>query len=1028
MKIKLQLFVAIMFFCIGKSMAQSNLTTLPGYGRVYTTTADFNEGSLLSVNTSIPDQLQLDQPGRPLPYVNIACSNRGTVVRINIETGAIVGEYLTAPGNMKKNPSRTTVDKYGNIWVTNRDEDGISGGVSKGSVTKIGVTIGGTRCDAAGVPDSNGQYLKPPFFYNTCVDRNNDGLIKTSKGLANILEWNNSNGANTNGGVSNADDEAIITYTRVFAVGARTVAVDDRNNLWVGGLSNRFHEKLNGNTGAPVAGTQFNVGKGGYGGFIADNGSLWSASLDNELLKYTPNNLNPANSTVESFGGVGNYGLGVDPLTGEVWHASSDGNAIFKLSPSGVKLGQYQHGYQYAQGCAVDAAGNVWVAHALFPFPSTSVGHLRTDGTFIGNVNLPNGGAGPTGVAVDANGKVWVSCYNSSQAMRIDPNAGPIVNGHPLGAVDLVVDLGAGANPYNYSDMTGYVVINATVPSGTWNTIHDGGVAGIKWGEMNWTDSIPEGTGVRVEARASDNLLTLAEYPFVEVQKGVSFCCDGVTGRYVEIRVTLFRQQSVNISPILYDLSIQSCDIYPNIPPVISSTRGCNGDTLKVAAGQSISFTINSSDADQNQQVTLTSSSLPFGATMNQTLPVVGNPVQSVFTWPTEQSQIGVYNFSFTTNDLYCYSATCPVVVNVVPCPTIQCSGIGISCVGDSNGRASVVISGNPDNFTYTWNTNPPQNTQSISNLPPGSYQVVTDDGFACKDSCTVVIPAEPCAGFRTFTQGGWGATPKGNNPATYLKQKFTSTFPAGLEIGCNNKLRLTSWQAIVDFLPSGSTARALPAGTLINPGARYSNVLAGQLVAATLSVAFDSADANFSPSSIRLSDLVIASGVFSGWRVSALIAEANKKIGGCSSIYSFTDLNNALDRFNRNYDNTLMTAPTVNNCYLSCPLQSSGGTLRSTESKSFTEIMENESEFEIYPNPTKISTTIRYTAKSSGNVNIDILNVNGVKIKNVTRKNMVFGETQTMTISTTDLNAGTYFIRVLDDNKVSLKKLVIIK
>ena len=28
----------------------------------------------------------------------------------------------------------------------------------------------------------------PPFDYNTCVDRDGDGLIKTSMGLANVLD------------------------------------------------------------------------------------------------------------------------------------------------------------------------------------------------------------------------------------------------------------------------------------------------------------------------------------------------------------------------------------------------------------------------------------------------------------------------------------------------------------------------------------------------------------------------------------------------------------------------------------------------------------------------------------------------------------------------------------------------------------------------------------------------------------------------------------------------------------------------
>jgi hypothetical protein len=72
-------------------------------------------------------------------YIAVACSGRGTVVRINTSTGAILGEYWSAPENRGRNPSRTTVDFYGNVWVGNRDES--DGG--KGSVIKIGVVEGG---------------------------------------------------------------------------------------------------------------------------------------------------------------------------------------------------------------------------------------------------------------------------------------------------------------------------------------------------------------------------------------------------------------------------------------------------------------------------------------------------------------------------------------------------------------------------------------------------------------------------------------------------------------------------------------------------------------------------------------------------------------------------------------------------------------------------------------------------------------------------------------------------------------------
>ncbi|MEZ4798253.1 MAG: hypothetical protein R2809_00455 [Flavobacteriales bacterium] len=175
--------------------------------------------------------------------------------------------------------------------------------------------------------------------------------------------------------------------------------------------------------------------------------------------------------------------------------------------------------------------------------------------------------------------------------------------------------------------------------------------------------------------------------------------------------------------------------------------------------------------------------------------------------------------------------------------------------------------------------------------------------------------------GFRTQTQGGWGANPNGNNPAVYLYANFDSAFPNGLTIGCNNTLTLTSAPAITAFLPSGSTPSALPAGSMTNPGGTYHNVLAGQLVAATLNATFDAYDSSFGSSDSQSQDLIIASGTFQGMTVSELLQIANETIGGCNTSYSFSQVNAALTAFNENFDNG-----NQNNGFLDCPEANAGG------------------------------------------------------------------------------------------------------
>jgi hypothetical protein len=524
--------------------------------RVFTLDADFDRGTLLNLNHDAPNgnQLQVNQAPAPFPFVNVAASARGTIVRIDVNTGVVLGEYLTAPDFMGRNPSRTTVDQLGNVWVSNRDEAGFSVDRAKGSVTRVGLVLGGTRVDGDGTPNPLGQYLAPPFQYSTCVDRDGDGLIRTSTGLGNILPWTNSAGFDSNGGVSTAADECIINYTRVAGTATRTVAVDGNNDIWVGGLGNLDHEKLSGVSGLPLPGTQFNLGCGGYGGLLDGDGVLWSARGGTGLLRFDTGAF-----TGGCFGSsLGDYGLGIDPRTGEIWQTFVNGDAVAKIAPDATLLAVYPHGEFNAQGVAVDSQGNVWVAHSTVAPPSTTVGHLRTDGTFVGNVSLP-GGVGPTGVAVDANGRIWVTNLNSDNVMRIDPNAGPIGGGgFPIGAVDLTVDLGAGAGPYNYSDMTGFISIGATSPQGTWVVTNDSGTTRNIWGSVAWNTEPPgvepPGTSITVEARAADTAAGLPGQAFVAMTNGGR---SGLTGRFLELRVTL-RASDLGVSPVLSDIRVET--------------------------------------------------------------------------------------------------------------------------------------------------------------------------------------------------------------------------------------------------------------------------------------------------------------------------------------------------------------------------------------------------------------------------------------------------------------------------------------
>ena len=556
LKRQLRLAIRLGSVVLGMSLFYQEATAQPVTSKTFTLDADFDLGNLLNLNHNSPNnnQLQLNTVTRPFPFVNIAASGRGTAIRIDVNTGAVLSEFFTSPNGLSRDPSRTTVDKLGNVWVTNRAEASISGSVPKGSVARFGIVVGGVRTDAGGNPQLNGQYVKPPFQYNTCVDRNLDGLIKTSNGLANILPWTNAGGIDTNGGVSTADDECITNYTRVAGTNARTVAVDANNDVWVGGLGNRAHEKLSGVSGQPIGGTQFNLGCGGYGGLVDSRGILWSAR---GLLRFNPS-VPPPTCLGDS---KGNYGLGLDPTTGNIWQSSLGGdNKLYELDANGNTVNSYPQPFG-AQGVAVDSNGHVWVAQIF----GAQIWHLKPDPLIPGKhitVGFVGGLQGVTGVAVDANGKIWAAEINGSRASRIDP---ALAGG--VGAIDLSVSLGAGANPYNYSDMTGFLAIGATAPSGTWNVVHDSTTPSTLWGKFSWNASTPAGTSVVVEVRAANLAAQLTAQPFVAVPNSGSVCGLGVTGRFLEVKTTLSKTPAAASGPVLFDLTIGGCD---STPPVIS--------------------------------------------------------------------------------------------------------------------------------------------------------------------------------------------------------------------------------------------------------------------------------------------------------------------------------------------------------------------------------------------------------------------------------------------------------------------------
>ena len=79
------------------------------------------------------------------------------------------------------------------------------------------------------------------------------------------------------------------------------------------------------------------------------------------------------------------------------------------------------------------------------------------------------------------------------------------------------------------------------------------------------------------------------------------------------------------------------------------------------------------------------------------------------------------------------------------PCSpfNVTTSQTNVTCNGASNGTASVSIAGGP--YTYSWNTNPVQNTATATNLSAGTYSVVITKAPGCQEVRTFTI-TQPAA------------------------------------------------------------------------------------------------------------------------------------------------------------------------------------------------------------------------------------------------------------------------------------------
>jgi len=504
--------------------------------KVYTADLDFDEGTLTGVeHTTVHDQLQLCAVTEPLPFIWVPNEGQGTISRVSTDTGKELGRYRVSGKSGTSSPSRTTVDLDGNAWVGNRD----TGTVVKVGMPELGEGVGWIDRNHNGVCD-------------TSRDLNNDGNITGAE----LLPW--------------GDDECVLyevslvpghkgvytpgTYptawydTGHWSTSPRGIAIDADNHLWAGswappGVGHaQYHEiGLDGGGNMAILNTVDCPGHSAYGAVIDENGTLWSSGWSSNTLATI--DTNTLSFSKQYMGGQWTYGLGLDYLD-HVWSSSFYYDRLRKIDisdtiPPYTMTTYTRPEFTQARGVAVTSAdNNIWVADT----GQNCVFRYNQSGTLVATVTdaLLRG---PTGVAVDNNGKVWVTDLSNNYIHRINP---------ATNSVDLSKEIIGAGGHYTYSDMTGIIARSITTRLGTWEVMLDTGVLNAEWQEIWWDADVPQGTSLQVQTQSSNDSSSWSSWVLATSGGAVP----SPDARYLNIKAT-FQVTSGDVSPVLYDLSVK---------------------------------------------------------------------------------------------------------------------------------------------------------------------------------------------------------------------------------------------------------------------------------------------------------------------------------------------------------------------------------------------------------------------------------------------------------------------------------------
>lgn len=538
------------------------------------------------------------------PEVWITKSQKGSVVRIHSpgdRRATLAAEYLTAPQAVHTSPNvpypwragfspfptAVAVDPWGECWIANTGDNVIINGARMGSVTRIGLALGGTRCRSDGSPDPSGTFLKPPFDYlsPSITDRDGDGLLRTSFG-PNPLPWpGKTDMINLDGSVREALDELITGYVRIPTAGVASLTFHN-GFLWAGSPPLNAWCLINPTTARPVpppvrtAGAEAGIASPRQDFFwTLGNGrsSLHLFAPNRPNLPVFKESLDPTLGPAASHGSAIAPWINPNPDTHGIWIASRHPNlpnelslattspqtlsrlvlkdanvlsagitALTQLTPipgprnSLVALTESSLPENPDPASIPPANGSLWLANP----ENNSVRFIPIPG----NQDVPGPfNHGLIGIAQGRNRDLWLADFLGHRALRIDVS-GNLTDALPLYSISDLAEAAAEAastgsddpfhllaGPWTTGDLTGLNPSsqrNSAVLVITADARHQD----YQWQSVTWKGQNLAPGSISALARASNNPLA-PPTPLHRISPGQPL--KGTIGRFIQIYLTL---------------------------------------------------------------------------------------------------------------------------------------------------------------------------------------------------------------------------------------------------------------------------------------------------------------------------------------------------------------------------------------------------------------------------------------------------------------------------------------------------------